>query len=89
MDVLHPGDFTTARGAIDIKNDLLEVPLPAIALLEERHYIVLEARRDDGFLMVVDPSLGRVAVAADVVLDDSGGSLLVLLCQVHGACAER
>jgi predicted double-glycine peptidase len=58
--------------------DLDTIPLPAIALLNRHHYVVVEARAGAGQLIYADPALGRVKMDRRLFLRRSQGEMLLV-----------
>ncbi|MFN0085184.1 MAG: cysteine peptidase family C39 domain-containing protein [Blastocatellia bacterium] len=60
------------------ERDLDTIPLPAIALVNRDHYVVIE-RIDSaaGELVYADPALGRVRIKSRLFLRKSGGRMLL------------
>lgn len=59
--------------------DLKTIPLPAIALLNRDHYVVIEAIEETGYLIYADPSFGRVRMNCRLFMRKSRGELLLIL----------
>jgi len=59
-------------------DDLDRIPLPAIALLNRNHYVVVESLAGAGQLIYVDPALGRVIMSRRLFLLKSRGEMLLL-----------
>ncbi len=65
-----------AEGWRVAERDLPAVPLPAIALVDSHHYVVLERIEADA-VIYADPALGRVRMNRSLFLRKSGGRMLL------------
>ena len=68
----------SAEGWRIAPDDLDRIPLPAIALLNRNHYVVVESLAGAGQLIYADPALGRVRMNRRLFLWRSRGEMLLL-----------
>ena len=60
------------------RQDIRMIPLPSIALMNRRHYVVIESMRDTGDLILADPSFGRVKMSMSLFLSKTRGEMLLI-----------
>jgi ABC-type bacteriocin/lantibiotic exporter with double-glycine peptidase domain len=60
-------------------DDLSDIPLPAILLLRPRHFVVVEAVRPSGDVLILDPLRGRLRVPVRRLLADWKGESLLFI----------
>ncbi len=59
--------------------DVSRLPLPSIALIKRRHFVVVEALASHSSMIILDPSIGRCKVGASRFLKDCNGEMLLFL----------
>lgn len=63
------------------QDNLAQLPLPSIAIVHRRHFIVLERIEKNEQLVIVDPSVGRCRIAKQKFLKVTNGGEMLLLAQ--------
>lgn len=58
--------------------DINSIPLPSIALMNRRHYVVIESIQETGDLIFADPSSGRFKMKLDLFLSKTRGEMLLI-----------
>jgi ABC-type bacteriocin/lantibiotic exporter with double-glycine peptidase domain len=67
--------------------DVPRIPLPSIALVKRRHYVVVEALAPDGSLIIIEPSIGRCRLGVSRFLKACSGEMLLFLSNAE--CPTR
>lgn len=67
-----------AEGRRVDEQEFSKLKLPSIALFERRHYVVVAERTPDGYLTILDPSLGKCRAREDTFLRSCHGEILVI-----------
>lgn len=76
-DFARDHGFDARAYRVHSAEDLAQLPLPAIALWERSHFIVVERLERDS-VSIVDPALGRSSVAPDKFWEGFGNAALIL-----------
>lgn len=58
-------------------NDLIRIKLPALALTNEDHFVVIREIKDSRWVILADPAFGRVKLSKSRFLRDWNGKILV------------
>lgn len=80
--MLHP----FVPGPDELAEQIEDLPLPAVLMLHEHHYVVADKLRHDGALRVMDPAVGRRWIDQDQLRRQASG--MVLTAGIHHVIDE-